>query len=110
MTDKPSHGEDEFFAREEAEKLYRLHKEKLKAQDAQKAAEEKKLHWMKCGKCGYDLQTIAWRGVDIDKCFRCGVILLDDGELEKLAGKEEAGKGQFFSSLTGLFKKDDAKK
>ena len=76
---------------------------KMKAQTSQEIEAQKKLHWMKCGKCGYDLQTIRWRNVDVDKCFRCGVILLDDGELEKLAGKEE--EGQFMSSFIGLFKK-----
>jgi hypothetical protein len=103
MPKKPSESEEEYFAREEAEKLYKLHQEKLKAEDAKKRDDDKKLHWMKCPKCGYDLQTVRWRTVDIDKCFSCGVIVLDDGELEKLAGKEEAG--QFVSSFIGLFKK-----
>ncbi len=103
VTEKPSHLEDDYFAREEAEKLYKLHQEKLKLEDKTKAEEQKRLHWMKCAKCGYDLQTVRFRAVDIDKCFRCGVIVLDDGELEKLAGKEDAG--QFVSSLLGLFKK-----
>lgn len=102
MTAKPSNNEDEFFAREEAEKLYRLHKEKLKEQDSAKADADKKAHWMKCPKCGYDLETIKWRNVDIDKCFRCGVITLDDGELETLAGSEQAG--GFIHSFRGLFK------
>lgn len=100
---KPSHNEDEFFAREEAEKLYRMHQEKLKAEDKAKAEEEKKLHWMKCPKCGYGLETIKWRTVDVDKCFRCGVIVLDDGELEILAGQENPG--GFVSTFSTLFKK-----
>lgn len=103
MTDKPTRNEDEFFAREEAEKLHKLHSEKLKAISKDKQEAEKKTHWMKCGKCGYDLQTIRWRNVDVDKCFRCGAILLDDGELEKLAGQEDSK--QFVSSFLGLFKK-----
>lgn len=103
MPEKPSKSEDEFFAREEAEKLHKLHAEKVKQQSKQQADEQKKLHWMKCSKCGYDLQTITWRAVDVEKCFRCGAIVLDDGELEKLAGKEEAG--QFMSSFIGIFKK-----
>lgn len=104
MTDKkPSNAEEEYFAREEAEKLYRLHKDKMKEHDSAKMSADKAAHWMKCGKCGYDLQTISWRNVEIDKCFRCGAILLDDGELEKLAGKEDAG--QFVSSFLGIFKK-----
>ncbi len=102
MAEKKTKNEDEFFAREEAEKLHRLHTEKLRALSQQDAEEQKKLHWMKCGKCGYDLETIRWRSVDVEKCFRCGAIVLDDGELEKLAGREEAG--QFMSSFIGLFK------
>lgn len=103
MTDKPTRNEDEFFAREEAEKLHKLHSEKLKTISKEKQEAEKQAHWMKCGKCGYDLQTIRWRNVDVDKCFRCGAILLDDGELEKLAGQEDSK--QFVSSFLGLFKK-----
>ena len=97
---KPTNAEEEFFAREEAEKLYKLHKEALKKTTAKEAADQKQAHFMKCGKCGYDLQTVRWRNVDIERCFRCGVVLLDDGELEKLAGNELG----FFSSFKGLFK------
>ena len=103
MSEKPSQNEAEFFAREEAEKLYRLHQEQLKTDDAEKAAAEKAAHWMKCGKCGYGLTTVKWRNVEIDKCFRCGVILLDDGELEQLAGKEQPD--GFLASFSTLFKK-----
>jgi uncharacterized protein len=103
MPKKPSESEEEYFAREEAEKLHRLHQEKLKAETSKQREDQKALHWMKCPKCGYSLETLRWRTVDIDKCFSCGVIVLDDGELEKLAGKEEAG--QFVSSFMGLFKK-----
>jgi uncharacterized protein len=100
---KPSNTEEEYFAREEAEKLYRMHKEKIKEIDTAKMTTEKAAHWMKCGKCGYDLQTITWRKVEIDKCFRCGVVLLDDGELEKLAGQENAS--ELLGSFLGIFKK-----
>lgn len=97
---KPTNAEEEFFAREEAEKLYKLHKDKMRADTAKEAEAQKQAHWMKCGKCGYDLQTIRWRNVDVEKCFRCGAIMLDDGELEKLAGKEQG----FLSSFGTLFK------
>jgi uncharacterized protein len=98
-----SQNENEFFLREEAEKLHRLHQERLRQDDATQAAADKKAHWMKCPKCGYDLQTVRWRKVDIDKCFRCGVIALDDGELEALAGQE--ADGSVLRSFTSLFKK-----
>jgi hypothetical protein len=67
------------------------------------AAEREKLkqtHWMHCPKCGSDLTTVKFRGLEIDKCYTCNGTWLDEGELEKLAGKE-AG---FLSSVVGLFK------
>jgi uncharacterized protein len=45
------------------------------------------LHWMRCPKCGLPLDEITFRGVKVDKCFGCGGVYLDDGELEQLAGK-----------------------
>ena len=45
------------------------------------------LHWMRCPKCGLHLDEITFRGVKVDKCFGCGGVYLDDGELEQLAGK-----------------------
>ncbi len=47
----------------------------------------KDLHWMHCPKCGSSLTEITFRGVKVDKCFGCGGVYLDDGELEQLAGK-----------------------
>lgn len=98
----PSRAEDEFFAREEIEKLHRLHKEKSAAEDEQARAERKAQHWMKCPKCGADLTTVRWRTVDVDKCFSCGVIVLDDGELEKLAGEEH--NDSFLGSFVKMFR------
>jgi Zn-finger nucleic acid-binding protein len=34
---------------------------------------------------------LGFRGVEIDVCESCGVVLLDPGELETLAGKDETG-------------------
>jgi hypothetical protein len=99
MSDKPTAGEDEYFARESALKLQKLHKEKIEDHDREEQAKLKALHFMKCPKCGWDLETIKWRSVDVDKCFHCGVIVLDDGEMEKLAGgeHEESWVGSVFS-------------
>lgn len=49
---------------------------------------------------GFELQSIDYRSVTIDKCFNCGGIYLDDGELEKLAGK----KGSLLQGIVDLFK------
>ena len=102
MTDKTTNAEEEYFAREDAEKLHRLHQEKLKDLGETEREELKKLHWMHCPKCGYELEPIKWRGVQIEKCMHCGVVVLDDGELETLAGQEEDE--SFLNGLFHLFK------
>jgi ferredoxin-like protein FixX len=94
--------EDEYFAREEALKLHKLHADKVQALETADLEERKKLHYMHCPKCGYDLETITWRTVNVEKCFHCGAIVLDDGELETLAGEEEDH--GFLRSFFELFK------
>ena len=48
---------------------------------------ERQLHWMRCPKCGAELAEVQFRDVKVDKCFACGGVYLDDGELEQLTGK-----------------------
>ncbi len=55
--------------------------------DAAERERLRTLHWMRCPKCGAELDEIEFRGVKIDKCLSCGGAFLDDGELEDLAGK-----------------------
>jgi hypothetical protein len=58
----------------------------------------RELHWMRCAKCGCELAEVVFRRVKIDKCFYCGGVYLDDGELEQLAGR-----GGFFAALKSFF-------
>lgn len=98
-----SRNEEEYFAREDALKLQKLHQEKVRSVAAQEREAQKQLHHMHCPKCGWNLQTIRWRDVEVEKCLDCGAIVLDDGELEKLAGSESSGTWvrDFFSLFTG---------
>jgi hypothetical protein len=96
---KSSSGENEYFARQEALKLRRL---AVKA--AQEMAEEdrkklKELHYMHCPKCGMKMQEISLNQVAIDKCFACGGLYFDAGELEKVSGRE----ANFFKSMGDVF-------
>lgn len=96
---KPTSSEEEYFAREEAEKKRKLQADQAKEMSAAEREEIKKAHYMKCPKCGMDLMTIEHRGVEIDKCTACSGVWLDDGELEKLAGDEG-----FLGGVLGFFK------
>jgi rubrerythrin len=90
--------EDEYFHREDQAKLDKLRGEVSAESAATEAEAAKALHFHKCGKCGADMDTMLFKGVEIEKCPSCGAVLLDPGELEELAGEDESG---FFSGLFG---------
>jgi len=99
-TVKPSHEEEEYFAKQEIE-TRRLNADKVRTQMAQQEIESlKKLHWMHCAKCGFEMHPVVFKGITIEKCPNCHGIFLDNGELEQLAGKEHG----FFKNVLGLFK------
>lgn len=99
---KSSKSEDEYFAKEDAEKKKRL-EQQIKEETAEKRREElKEICYLKCPKCAGDLNEILFRGVKIDKCADCNGVWLEDGELTKLAGSEE---GNIVRDFLGMFKK-----
>lgn len=99
-TVKPSHEEEEYFARQEIEKRKEL-AEKLKAQmQAAELENLKKLHYNHCARCGFEMHPVVFKGVTIEKCPNCGGIFLDSGEIEQIIGKESG----FIGSVLGLFK------
>jgi hypothetical protein len=85
---KPSESEEEFFAREEASKQKKAAIERSRTIAQAERDELKRQHWMRCPKCGMELKTINYREVAIDRCFSCHGTWLDEGELERLTGKE----------------------
>lgn len=104
--EKPSSTEEEYFAREEIEKKRKLALQQS-AQTAEKQREDlKKLHWMKCPKCGMDLQTLKQGNVELETCFNCGGVFLDSGELEQLMAQHgHEGSGKVMGAILNLFKR-----
>jgi hypothetical protein len=94
---KPSRNEDEYFAKLNAE----LIKERRASLDASRAQAERKAHYMKCPKCGGDLNEIEHHFVKIDQCTDCKGVWLDPGEVELLEHAQERGVKKFFGSLFG---------
>lgn len=97
---KPSKSEEEFFAREDIEKRYRLHEQKVHERDEQEKNRRKKLHYMKCPKCGDDLHSFRLGYVDVHKCFSCGVYVLESDELERIIEEEKS----ILKSLVEVFR------
>jgi hypothetical protein len=96
--------EEEYFARLEVEKKRKLAEQQKQETEARRQEELKQLHWMKCPKCGMDLQAIHRGEVEIDTCFNCRGIWLDAGELDALLKTEGEEAGGLMRAVTGLFK------
>ena len=88
---KPSESEDEYFAREEAARLYRLTLEKRRqmAHDEEQAL--KALHWMHCPKCGTEMKPITLRDVTVERCFHCHGTFFDEIQLNRLVREDSPG-------------------
>lgn len=96
--------EEEYFAKQDREKLAKLKAEQAAKDAATALVERRELHHHKCGKCGADMDTHPFRGVEIEICPECGAVLLDNGELEKLAGTDEGG---MLSKMLSIFNRED---
>ena len=102
----PSKAEQDYFFQLEVQKLKQLAAEHRKEVAAEERAKQKDLHWMRCCKCGEELQAVHYGEIEIDRCFGCGGVWLDDGELEKIVARDEKQDSSFMASMFGVFKKN----
>ena len=100
MPVKPSDPEEEYFARVEMERRRKVAEERQAELQEQERQQRRTLHFMKCPKCGMDLEEIPFGEVRVDKCFGCEGIWFDKGELDNLQ-KQEAG---FVNKLLNVFR------
>ena len=74
--------EERYFFEQDAELLKKKRTELNEARKTQEQATHKSQHWMKCPKCGADLEEVEMDHIMVDKCPGCGGIFFDKGELE----------------------------
>ena len=102
MIMKPSDKEQEYFQRQELERLKKQREESAANVMEDEKKKIKELHWMHCPKCGMELTEVEYRGVQVDNCFSCGGMFLDAGEAEKILSFEEPGAlGKMFGYFVG---------
>jgi hypothetical protein len=101
--------EDDWFRNNERQLLEaaRAAREKREAERARaEAAEERErkraLHYMKCPKCGHDMEEESLVGVVLDRCGYCEGIFLDAGELDQLFLRRDEERRSFLRKLVGL--------
>jgi hypothetical protein len=102
--DKPSRGEDEYFARQEIERRKQWAKEQSEKIATEEKERLKQLHFMKCPKCGMDLKTISLHGVSVDQCAFCGGIFFDAGEVDQLLSAGKADSSGLVNRVMSIFR------
>ena len=99
--DKPSRNEDEYFTRQDAE----LMKARRAELDASRRQQERKAHFMKCPKCGGDLEEVQFQNLRIDVCPDCKGTWLDAGELEMIRYVQTNAVTRFIDDMIHSFRK-----
>ena len=98
IDEKPSRNEEEYFARDNAERVKALRQQL----DEMRATAERQSHIMRCPRCGGHLQEKKYHNMSIDVCPDCGGTWLDKGELEILEHVDHSNVREFIGSLFGL--------
>ncbi len=97
MPKRPAEKEEEYIAKVEYERLKKLGVEKHTRLAEEERKNLKKLHHMRCPKCGMELIAINYKGIEVDKCSECEGVWLDAGELEAVSKLEKSGLDKLFS-------------
>ncbi len=100
----PGSGEQDYFQKQDQEKMLRLAAEREDRLAAEAAEKLRLEHWMRCAKCGNEMETMPFRGVEIERCTVCGGVYLDRGELSTLAGEDKSGVLGGLAELLGMKK------
>jgi uncharacterized protein len=88
-TERPRSLEDEYFAREDAERLRELHQKERQQLDAQEKELLRKLHHGRCSNCGAQLAQEQVGGIVVHHCPVCGGAFLEKSAWERIHSAAE---------------------
>lgn len=88
----PGYDREELYFHELNKKLVDERRDQLNEERRGQEHEHKqKIHWMKCPKCGEDMNEVEMDGLKVDRCTVCDGIYFDKGELDLLLESREHG-------------------
>lgn len=82
--------EADYFIREDAASKHRIHEENQRQHKKEADEQLKALHFMKCPKCGHDLEKKRMTIIEIDQCSSCGVVVLDPDDIDNFIAEEKS--------------------
>ncbi|HLE20987.1 MAG TPA: zf-TFIIB domain-containing protein [Vicinamibacteria bacterium] len=92
--------EEDYFYKKDQELTRSLRKRADAERQQMEREQQKNLHWMRCPKCGGQMEEIAVAVLRLDRCQSCNGVFFDDGEIEIL--RQTQTKQDLLSSLLGL--------
>jgi hypothetical protein len=107
--DEDRRREDDWF-RENEQQLLEAARHAREKREQERAQQEvagererlRKLHYLKCPKCGHDMREEVLDGVNVDRCTFCEGIYFDAGELDRVLLKKGEERKGFFRRLVGM--------
>jgi ribosomal protein L32 len=82
--------EADYFIRENSVSRHRLSEERKREHKKAHDQELKALHFMKCPKCGHDLETKRLSYIDVDQCTSCGALVLAPDDIDRFITEEKS--------------------
>jgi Zn-finger nucleic acid-binding protein len=100
--------EEEYFARENTEKLRKLHKDLVKHMSQSEKDALKAQHHSRCPHCGMEMKKLpAVQGVVLMRCFECGGTFLDSTNAKKLLGHSSKKEHAIVEAILSWFEHED---
>ncbi len=109
-TVKPSQTEDDYFAKEDAEKKRKLAQKVHQDMAADEARRLRDLHHGHCPNCGQQMHEVKLRGVPVDICFACQGIFLQHGDVEAFQRQINEGKRGVVAAILNWLKPEAGQK
>lgn len=97
---KQPHPEVGYFGKKDVEKRHKIAIERRARLAKEELEKLRTRHHMRCGICGWELETVIYRGISIHKCFNCGSALLEEHAIEKFCGKDT----KFIDTIIDMFR------
>ncbi len=109
-TVKPSQTEEDYFAREDAEKKRKLALKVHHEMAGDEARRLRELHRGHCPSCGQQMHEVKLRNVPVDICFACNGIFLEAKDVEAFQRQINEGRRGVVAAILNWLKPESASK
>ena len=102
-TVKPSQTEEDYFAKEDAEKKRKMAQKVHREMAADEARRLRDLHRGHCPSCGQGMHELKLRGVPVTVCFACNGVFLEQQNIEAFQRQINEGRRGVVAAILNWF-------